>query len=581
MPTNISNVKYKFSKNKKIFCNHHLFFSEYIGIEAINIAKERRIYMKKKIITSCISSLLVTSMVACSSSKGGYSAREAESTTRGVQYLDTYCEPTEGSGNVYSSPEYGEACLETSYYDDYEEEFNTEEYNAITENGFVNVSQAPLSTFAADVDTASYCNLRRMIRDGWGLDNVAYSIRTEEIVNYFDYKVDDTSDVFSVQYSIGDCPWNEDNKLLVMTMQANSETNVPNEGNNFVFLIDSSGSMYSKDKLDLAIDSFKLLAGTLGPKDRVSIVTYSGSSETILEGSNDYNAICKALDKIEASGGTNGSGGIEAAYNCAEENFIENGNNRVIIASDGDMNLGITSQGGLVDLITDKKESGVFLTVLGFGSGNYSDANMESIADAGNGNYFYIDTIDEAERVLCAKLMQTTVTVAKDVKFQVEFNPAEVSSYRQIGYENRQMSASDFSDDTKDGGEIGAGAQVTVCYELVLAGSDPESDLKYQDTVLSDESKNGELCTVSVRYKAPTEDESSLIEYPLKDNGISNKKDFNFICGIIEASMVIRDSEYKGNATFDTAYQLAKSGAKDDKYREDFCELLVELGADA
>lgn len=535
--------------------------------------------MKKKVMATLMAGALVVTATSCSagtqsaaSTEAAHNATVANMDSE-INYGGAACE-TE-SGDYYYE--------ETTAYYGYEDEsdFNTEEYNAIKENGFIDVVSTPLSTFAADVDTGSYCNLRRMIRDGWGLENVASSIRTEEIINYFDYKVDNSDDIFSVQYSVGDCPWNKDNKLLIMTMQANSEINVPNEGNNFVFLIDSSGSMASPDKLDLAVKGFKLLAGNLGPKDRVSIVTYSGSYETLLEGSNDYKKICSVLDKIVASGCTNGSGGITAAYECAEANFIKNGNNRVIIASDGDMNLGITSQSGLVDLITEKKESGVFLTVLGFGSGNYSDANMESIADAGNGNYFYIDSIDEAERVLCEKMMQTTVTVAKDVKFQVEFNPAEVSAYRQIGYENRQMSARDFSDDTKDGGEIGAGAQVTVCYELVLTGSKAGDDgLKYQDTNLSDEAKNGELCTVSVRYKAPTSDESALIEYPLVDNGISNRKDFNFICGVIEASMVLRNSEYKGSATFDTAYQLAKSGCDNNRYREDFCDLLVELGAD-
>ena len=243
------------------------------------------------------------------------------------------------------------------------------------------------------------------------------------------------------------------------------------------------------------------------------------------------------------------------------------------------MNLGITSQSGLVDLIKEKKETGVFLTVLGYGRGNYSDANMESLADAGNGNYFYIDSINEAERVLCEKLMQTTVTVAKDVKFQVEFNPYEVASYRQIGYENRQMAAKDFNDDKKDGGEIGAGAQVTVCYELKMRDPEAKNDdgLKYQDTVLSDKAGNGEFCTVSVRYKAPAEDASKLIQYPLKDNGISKQDDFNFICGVIETSLVLRNSEYKGTATYDSAYELAKSGTNNNKYREEFCGLIKRL----
>lgn len=532
--------------------------------------------MKKKNVAVLMAALMLVGMTGCgqAESYGSSPAMNSSHSSKNDYANTATCDEADG-GYYYMT---NEACAE--YYEgEYGyEDFNTEEYNYIDENGFVNVSEAPLSTFAADVDTGSYCNLRRIINAGWGIDNVKDAIRTEEMINYFDYTVDSTDDVFSVQYSVGDCPWNADNKLLVLTMQANSEMNIPNEGNNFVFLIDTSGSMSSDDKIKLAVESFKLLAGTLGKDDRVSIVTYSGSSQTLLEGSNDYKTICKVLDGLKTGGGTNGSGGITAAYECAEENFIKDGNNRVIIASDGDMNLGITSQGGLVDLISEKKESGVFLTVLGFGAGNYSDANMESIADAGNGNYFYIDSIDEAERVLCEKMKQTTVTVAKDVKFQVEFNPAEIYSYRQIGYENRQMAASDFNDDTKDGGEIGAGAQVTVCYELVLRGNvDAEDDLKYQDTNLSEQAASGELCTVAVRYKAPNEDESSRIDYPLVDNGISNQEDFDFICGIIEASMVLRESKYAGKSTLESAYELAKAGAANNKYREEFCELISKL----
>ncbi len=535
--------------------------------------------MNRKVLSALMAGTMLVSATACSSAKAAsesvraHNNPETQASADGDDSYYAECTTVAGVAAAETESENKQAG---------NPDFNTEEYNTIKENGFVNVSEAPLSTFAADVDTASYCNLRRMINGGWDLNNISSAIRTEEIVNYFDYKVDNTDKVFSVQYSVGECPWNTNNKLLVLTMQANSEINVPSEGNNFVFLIDSSGSMNSKDKLPLVKESFKMLAGTLTAKDRVSVVTYAGASDTIIEGSNDYNAICAAIDKVSARGGTNGSGGIEAAYKCAQKNFIKGGNNRVIIASDGDMNLGITSQSGLVDLIKEKKETGVFLTTLGFGTGNYSDANMESIADAGNGNYFYIDSIAEAERVLCEKLKETTITVAKDVKFQVEFNPAEVASYRQIGYENRQMSASDFHDDKKDGGEIGAGAQVTVCYEIVPVGSanDKGSDLKYQDKKINDKAKTGELCTVSVRYKAPDADESSLIEYPLKDNGVSNREDYNFICGIIEASMVMRKSEYIGTATIDSAYQLAKSGTNNNKYREEFCSLLKKLGAD-
>ena len=535
--------------------------------------------MKKKIMAVLLAGAFVVASAGCGKKERSESTRQVKEHNDAIDTVIAEIDPILGDGSAqrYEATEAYETQPNMT-----EEDLNTEEYNRIEENGFVKVADAPLSTFAADVDTGSYCNLRRMIRDGWSLDNVKSAIRTEEMINYFDYKVDSAEDVFSVQYSVGECPWNADNKLLVMTMQANAEMNVPNEGNNFVFLVDSSGSMNSEDKLPLVKESFKLLAQNLGPKDRVSVVTYAGSSETLLEGSDNYEKICDALDRIDAYGGTNGSGGIEAAYKCAQENFVKNGNNRVIIASDGDMNLGITSQSGLVDLIKEKKESGVFLTVLGYGTGNYSDANMESLADAGNGNYFYIDSLEEAERVLCEKMMQTTVTVAKDVKFQVEFNPAEVAEYRQIGYENRRMSASDFNDDKKDGGEIGAGAQVTVCYEIVPAGAGKEGGgLKYQDTTLSEQAGSGELCTVAVRYKAPDSDESAKIEYPLTDNGVSKREDFNFVCGIIEASMVIRNSDYKGNSTLDSAYQLAKSGADNNRYREEFCELLNKLGADA
>lgn len=540
--------------------------------------------MKKRFVALLLAAMTVTALVGCGSNSGASVSTDPGSTSDMGNYavacepmMDAACAEDMDYEYTYAINGVRDTEAEVSY-----EEFNTEEYLEIKENGFVLVADNPLSTFSADVDTGSYCNLRRIINDGWSLDNVASSVRTEEIINYFDYEVNDKSDVFSVQYEVGNCPWNEDHKLLVMTFQANAEESVSNEGNNFVFLIDSSGSMSSKDKLELAIESFKMLAKSLGKNDRVSIVTYSGDSRLLLEGSNDYYEICKALDQISAGGGTNGSGGITAAYECANNNFIEGGNNRVIIASDGDMNLGITSTGGLTDLITEEKETGVFLTVLGFGSGNYSDANMESIADAGNGNYYYIDTIDEARRVLVDKLKQTTLTVAKDVKFQAEFNPAVVYSYRQIGYENRVMSASDFNDDTKDGGEVGAGQQVTIAYEIELVGSQEGGiDLKYQDSEIVEGFEN-EICTVAVRYKEPDADESSKLTYVVENNTDADavhSDDFNFVAGIIEASMVIRESEYAGTATMDSAYILANSGAGGDEYRKEFCDLLVALGA--
>jgi len=468
----------------------------------------------------------------------------------------------------------------------YEPDFNTEEYNFIKENSFLKVATSPLSTFAADVDTGSYTNFRRMINDNYSLAQIPMgAIRAEEMINYFDYEVKETRDNkrFAVSYETGVCPWNEDNDLLMMTVKA-KDVDLEYVGNNFVFLIDSSGSMSSNDKGALAIRSFKLLAETLTEDDRVSIVTYSGSSRVVLDScdGDNYRKICKALDSIQFGGGTNGSGGITAAYELAEDNFMEGGNNRVIIASDGDMNLGVTSTGGLTELISEKKETGVFLTVLGYGTGNYSDANMEALADCGNGNYHYIDCIEEAERVLVDQLKQTTVTVAKDVKLQVEFNPTQVSEYRLIGYENRTMAAEDFEDDTKDGGETGAGQTVTVLYELVRnKDGNTGSDLKYQtDRELTDAALSGELLTLSIRYKEPdgkrSVEENFDVMAPAKTTD-NLSEDLSFAAGVVELTMIINDSQYLGDATLDTAYQLVKDGTADDEAREELCKMMRNL----
>ena len=465
-------------------------------------------------------------------------------------------------------------------------EFNTEEYNSIKENSFIKVSSNPLSTFAMDVDTGSYTNFRRMVNDRYNIEEIpSGAIRTEEMINYFTYdfanKVELEEDSrFNVSYEIQNCPWNEDNKVLAMTIQAN-EVEERHNGNNFVYLIDSSGSMDSDDKGLLALKSFEMLSETLTEDDVVSIVTYSGASDTLLEGCDGDNTkkIEKALDKVQFGGGTNGSGGIEAAYAVAEEYFIKGGNNRVIIASDGDMNLGITSQSDLVDLIEEKKESGIFLTVLGYGSGNYSDANMESIANAGNGNYYYIDCEEEAEYVLVEKLKQSTVTIAKDVKLQVEFNPTKVDSYRLLGYENRTMSSDDFEDDTKDGGETGAGQQVTVLYELELVNEETTgSELKYQgDRELTEEANSNEILTLSIRYKEPDEDKSKLEEFAIEETNDEKSSDFDFVCGIAELSMILIDSDYIGEATLESAYDLINENSMENERREELAELIEDL----
>ncbi len=465
------------------------------------------------------------------------------------------------------------------------DDFNTEEYLDIKESGFKKTVISPLSTFAADVDTGSLANLRRILKDSGRFSSVpSGAVRTEELINYFDYtagkKVD--GEKFSLRTELHPCPWNEKNGLLMMTVTANQEE-ADYVGNNFVFLVDTSGSMYGSDRIDLAVTGFKMLAKSLTSKDRVSLVTYSGSYETILDGvSGDrYDKICRGLDSLNASGCTDGSAGINEAYRCALDNFIPGGNNRVIIASDGDMNLGITSTSGLTDLIREKKKSGVFLTVLGFGSGNYSDANMESIADAGNGNYYYIDCEQEAKRVLVDKLKSTTVTVAKDVKFQIEFNPAVVAEYRQIGYENRQMAAEDFNDDKKDGGEVGAGTQVTVLYEITFADNDSseETGLKYQENKLKDGVDANEMLTLSVRFKEPVEF-TSILEKHVVLSGMSDSitPDYAWASGIVELSMNIRGSEFIGSSSYVSAIDLMSIGTESkDPSRTDFRDLIANV----
>lgn len=470
-------------------------------------------------------------------------------------------------------------------------EFNTEEYASLKENGFIKVLTDPLSTFAADVDTGSYCNMRRMLKDGYTFSEIpSGAIRTEELLNYFDYTIEEkniSDGKFSLQYEVTPCPWNSKSELLLMTVQAN-QVEKESKGNNFTFLIDTSGSMDYSEKIALAKCSIKLLSYTLTENDRVSIVTYSGDSYVALDScpGNDYDRICKTLDTITPYGGTNGSGGINAAYDLAEKNYVEGGNNRVFILSDGDMNLGITSTSGLVDLISEKKESGIFLTVLGFGSGNYSDQNMESIADAGNGNYFYIDCLDESQHVLIEKQKETTITVAKDVKFQAEFNPAEISEYRLIGYENRDVADDDFQNDAVDGGEVGAGQQVTLLYEIIRteaaedSSSDPDAaPLKYQgNRSLTEDALSGELATISINYKEPESNSSQTESYVVTTDSAASvpSADMNLAISIAETSMLIHDSAFAGTSSFEEALSYAQKACTDANiYRLGF-QLMLE-----
>ncbi len=468
-----------------------------------------------------------------------------------------------------------------------ETEYNTNEYDDLAENSWLSVKTSPLSTFAADVDTASYTNIRSNIVNGYEVP--ASSVRIEEMINYFHYDYEDPKDgeKFAVYTEYADCPWNEDTKLALISLNTEDIDFSEAPDSNIVFLIDTSGSMFDDDKLPLVQQSLCMLAENLTEKDRVSIVTYAGSDEVVLEGAkgDDYHTISTAIEGLEAYGSTNGSAGIETAYDIAEEYFIKGGNNRVILCTDGDLNVGVTSQGELEKLITEKKETGVYLSVLGFGYGNYKDNKLETLADKGNGNYAYIDSTFEAKRALVDEMGATMVTVAKDVKLQVEFNPANVKGYRLIGYENRTMAAEDFSDDTKDGGEMGAGHTVTAIYEIALMDSEfeiNEPDLKYGDDAGEEVSEGtaagDELFTVNVRYKEPEEDESKLNSYVCTVDNYNEKGSDNlrWAAAVAGFGMYLKDSEYMGDTDKELILGLAKSvtGWEDDGYKAEFIDIV-------
>ena len=473
-------------------------------------------------------------------------------------------------------------------YDMPEGDWNTEEYSSIREIGYQSVANQPLSTFSADVDTASYSNLRRMIESGFAMDEIPEgAVRIEEMLNYFsyDYNLPRGREPFGVTTVMGDCPWNENAKLLQIGLKTEAIDFSEAPDSNLVFLLDVSGSMYSDDKLPLLQRSFALLVEELTEKDRVSIVTYAGSDEVVLEGvsGDEKQTITQALEALEAGGSTNGADGIQTAYALAEKYFIKGGNNRVILATDGDLNVGVTSESELEKLITEKKESGVFLSVLGFGTGNIKDNKMETLADRGNGNYAYIDSLGEAKKVLVEQMGATLVTVAKDVKFQVEFNPAYIKGYRLLGYENRMLQTEDFDDDQKDAGEIGAGHMVTALYEIIPVDSKqeiPQTELKYQDNQGSAGVKNGEWLNLKIRYKDPESDKSELCSYPVTEDAYMKKptEDFYFAAAVAEFGLLVRDSEYKGDASFENIRELLnKVDTEADEYKDEFVYLVKKL----
>ncbi len=464
-------------------------------------------------------------------------------------------------------------------------ESNTEDYKKITENDFKSATKDPLSTLSIDVDTASYSNARRFINESKLPPKDAVQI--EEFVNYFKYDYPDATGKhpFSVTTEVSAAPWNPKHRLVHIGMQAKKIDRTRLPPTNLVFLLDVSGSMNNYDKLPLLKAAFRLLVNNLQSHDRVAIVVYAGAAGVVLPSTpvKQTDKILSALHNLRAGGSTAGGAGIKLAYQIAQKNFIKGGNNRVILATDGDFNVGTSSEGGLVRLIEEKRKTGVFLTVLGFGRGNYQASKMEMLADKGNGNFAYIDSILEAQKVLVKQMGGTLVAVAKDVKIQVEFNPAKVKGYRLLGYENRVMAAQDFNNDKKDAGELGAGHTVTVLYEIIPAGSEeaiPGVDaLKYQKTKLTDAAQAAEMMTVKLRYKVPTGKKSILLSTPLLDTGLAldkTSKAFRFSAAVVEAALVLRASKYKGNASLKHALSQAKAalGPDENGYRFEFTKLV-------
>ena len=459
-----------------------------------------------------------------------------------------------------------------------------EEYNPIKENVFNLVSKAPLSTFSIDVDAASYSNMRRYINQG-SLP-APDAIRTEELINYFTYNygLPECKDPVKISLEAGTCPWNEKHRIVHIGLKAKEIAGDKLPASNLVFLIDVSGSMEGRNRLDLVKSSLKLLVNNLRKKDRVAIVVYAGSAGEVLPSTSGKNKqkIREALDQLSAGGSTAGGEGIQLAYKIAKKNFINGGNNRIILCTDGDFNVGISSKDGLEKLIETERKSGVFLTVLGYGMGNYKDNRMQVLAEKGNGNHAYIDNLQEANKILVNEFGGTIYTVAKDVKLQVEFNPAQIQAYRLIGYESRMLRDEDFNDDTKDAGEMGAGHTVTALYEIVPVGVEFEygkniDPLKYQANDTENKTRSKELLTVKMRYKLPDENVSKMLEKVLTDNKSGQTStDFRFSSAVAMFGQLIRNSEYKGNATFDKVITLAKNAYGEDEqgYRREFVRLV-------
>lgn len=468
--------------------------------------------------------------------------------------------------------------------------WNTEEYDGINENIFHSALRKPLSTFSIDVDAASYSNIRRFINNGQRPPKDA--VRIEEMINYFEYDYPQPAGEhpFEIITEISRAPWNEEHKLMHIGLQGKR---IPTEHlppSNLVFLLDVSGSMNAPNKLPLLKASFRLLTDQLREQDRVAIVVYAGAAGVVLNATpgSEKRTILDALERLEAGGSTAGGAGLRLAYQIAKENFKEGGNNRIVLATDGDFNVGESSNAAMERLVEEQREEGIYLSVLGFGMGNYKDSKMEILADKGNGNYAYIDNIQEAQKVLVSEFGGTLFTIARDVKLQVEFNPAKVKAYRLIGYENRLLRDEDFNDDRKDAGDLGSGHTVTALYEIIPAGSkskfSPVDKLKYQKTVVDpDAARSRELMTIKFRYKAPTGGASKLIVHALRDDDRSlesTSNNYRWSAAVAAFGMLLRDSEFVGDFDYDDVLALAEGarGADEKRYRAGFIDMVRSFG---
>ncbi|MGI9473651.1 MAG: vWA domain-containing protein [Rubripirellula sp.] len=466
-----------------------------------------------------------------------------------------------------------------------------EQYDAIVDNPFLRVLDQPLSTFSIDVDTASYSKVRQYLVNYQQMPRPA-AVRIEELLNYFQYEYSsptpDQTEPFATHVAVTQCPWNGQHRLVRLALKGREVTEEARPASNLVLLIDTSGSMKQANKLPLLKKAMQMLLSELDERDCISVVAYAGSAGLVLDGESaaDSAAILRGLDRLQAGGSTNGGRGLQLAYQAAREHFVEGGTNRVLLCTDGDFNVGMTGTDQMIDLVESEAKQGIELTVLGFGMGNLNDAMLEQISGRGNGNYAFIDTYNEAKKVLVDQLAGTLVTIAKDVKLQIEFNPGVVAAYRLIGYENRLLASEDFNDDKKDAGEIGAGHSVTAFYEVIPVGVSTESELPETDALKYQEpprqsaaAESGELLTLKLRYKMPEQEKSQLMEHVVYDSGATfaqADREFQFAAAVAGFGMLLRGSEHRGDWSFDSVMQVAENSTGTDPHglREEFVELV-------